>query len=124
MGLLLKMEKVIRTLQTLEEEVGAVDWRGYLPMIIRILVEAEPKLQEELGATMDMTLLHHLVANIKEATLARWEFRLGDQEEEEVFMEVAEAQVLVGRWREQAEDRATSEAVTAPAASPPQDPQP
>ena len=50
----------------------AVDWWGYLPMIIRILVEAEPKLQEELGATMDMTLLHHLVANIKEATLARW----------------------------------------------------
>ena len=105
-----------------------VDWWGYLPMIIRILVEAEPELQEELGATMvmdmDVALLHHLVANIKEATLARWEFKLGDQEEEGGFMEVAEALELVGRWREQAEDRATSEAVTAPAASPPQDPQP
>ena len=35
-----------------------------------------------------------------------------------------EAQIRVGASTAEAEDRATSEAVTAPAASPPQDPQP
>ena len=44
--------------------------------------------------------------------------------EEEAFMEEAEAQIMTMQGREEAEDRATSEAVTAPVASPPQDPQP
>ena len=63
----------------------------------------------------------HQAVDIKEVTLGQ--VTVGE-EEGEVFTEEEVDQIrLVQPW-EEAEDLVTSEAVTAPVASPPQDPQP
>ena len=115
------MDSFTATLPILEEAMGEEGW-WVCQILTEMLQQAEAALRQQEGPVESHAM--GLDQAQQEVDTKEDQEANGEQEGEEASTGEEEAQIhFMPRWAE-AEDRATSEAVTAPAASPPQDPQP